>query len=158
MALETAARELKNTGSHKSFMLKNEWGEYDVSICKTDIKDKFLASYEPRDRSGLHESYSCYIRRRILPHKPSHKAPDMPENVLRALRASSSRRKLSMPGDSFVFSPKNKTAKKNLSSVFTTRNSNTSSYDDSVRDWKRFIVGRKRSTSPKVATRKIRKE
>ena len=38
----------------------------------TDRPDKFFASHEPRDKSGVHEPYSVYVRRRIFkaPAKP----------------------------------------------------------------------------------------
>ena len=111
--LENAAQDLEKTKTHRRFQLVNAWGTYDVSLYATDDPDKFFASHEPRDKSGVHEPYSCYVRRRMMFSAPIQPPPDdLPSTVIRALRASRLRqKKLLEPGDSFVFSPTKKTAK-----------------------------------------------
>jgi len=110
--LENAAQDLEKTKTHRRFSLTNAWGTYDVSLYATDRPDKFFASHEPRDKSGVHEPYSVYVRRRIMFKAPAKPPPDdLPSTVLRALQASRLRqKKLLEPGDSFAFSPTKNTA------------------------------------------------
>ena len=123
--LEKAAQELEKTKNHELFVLENEWGKYNVSLYRTDRQNKFFASYEPLHKSGVHEPYTCYVRRRIEVGKPKPVPPIMPpyvaRNVARALEASKMRKdlkakasELHLSGDSFAFRPRNKTATSQL--------------------------------------------